>query len=128
MATSIASADDSAAIVANIKALEGLLDEFFRDVSNERKSEIERMLTEFGDQVMELSFPYFYSYLLEKEIKNPGERGYDAPILALSTFCLFTEFKLARQPGISKSKQQSLCINVFIDNDRGKYEVRVAFL
>ena len=56
MATAIASPDDSAAIDANIKALEGLLDEFFRDVSNERKSEIERMLTEFGDQVINCWF------------------------------------------------------------------------
>ena len=43
--------DQSAAVNANIKALEGLLDEFFRDVSNERKAEIERMLAEFGEQV-----------------------------------------------------------------------------
>jgi hypothetical protein len=56
MATAIPNEDDSAAIAANIKALEGLLDEFFRDVSNERKSEIERMLNEFGEQVINCHF------------------------------------------------------------------------
>ena len=56
MATAITNADDTTAIDANIKALEGLLDEFFRDVSNERKSEIERMLNEFGEQVMNCHF------------------------------------------------------------------------
>ena len=59
MATAITNADDTAAIDANIKALEGLLDEFFRDVSNERKSEIERMLNEFGEQVMNCYFCSF---------------------------------------------------------------------
>ena len=52
MATAITHSDDTAAVDANIIALEGLLEEFFRDVSNERKSEIERMLNEFGEQVM----------------------------------------------------------------------------
>ena len=51
MASAIPPADESAAVDANIKALEGLLDEFFRDVSNERKAEIERMLAEFSEQV-----------------------------------------------------------------------------
>ena len=51
MAAAIGNAEESAAIEANIKALEGLLDEFFRDVPNERKAEIERLLNEFGEQV-----------------------------------------------------------------------------
>ena len=51
MASAIGNAEESAAIEANIKALEGLLDEFFRDVPNERKAEIERLLNEFGEQV-----------------------------------------------------------------------------
>ena len=51
MASAIGNAEESAAIEANIKALEGLLDEFFRDVSNERKAEIERLLSEFSEQV-----------------------------------------------------------------------------
>ena len=58
MASIAVNIDQSAAANANIKALEGLLDEFFRDVSNARKAEIERMLTEFGEQVIfsQLSF------------------------------------------------------------------------
>ena len=58
MASIAVNVDQSAAANANIKALEGLLDEFFRDVSNARKAEIERMLTEFGEQVIfsQLSF------------------------------------------------------------------------
>ena len=51
MASTISTADESAATDANIKALENLLDEFFRDVSNERKAEIERLLSEFSEQV-----------------------------------------------------------------------------
>ena len=51
MASNTSPADESVAVEANIKALESLLDEFFRDVSNERKAEIERMLTEFREQV-----------------------------------------------------------------------------
>ena len=51
MASTISTADESAAADANIKALENLLDEFFRDVSNERKAEIERLLSEFSEQV-----------------------------------------------------------------------------
>ena len=51
MASTISNADESAATDANIKALENLLDEFFRDVSNERKAEIERLLSEFSEQV-----------------------------------------------------------------------------
>ena len=47
-------AEASAATDANIKALEGLLEEFFRDVSNERKAEIERLLSEFSQQVSKL--------------------------------------------------------------------------
>ena len=50
-------ADESASTDANIKALEGLLDEFFRDVSNERKAEIERLLSEFSEQVIISDFP-----------------------------------------------------------------------
>ena len=45
------SGEQTAAMEANLKALEGLLDEFFRNVSNERKAEIERILAEFGQQV-----------------------------------------------------------------------------
>ena len=52
MASIAVNVDQSAAANANIKALEGLLDEFFRDVSNARKAEIERMLAEFGEQVI----------------------------------------------------------------------------
>ena len=51
MASTISTADESAATDANIKALENLLDEFFRDVSNERKAEIERLLSQFSEQV-----------------------------------------------------------------------------
>ena len=51
MAAAIPTVDESAATDSNIKALEGLLDEFFRDVSNERKAEIERLLSEFSEQV-----------------------------------------------------------------------------
>ena len=51
MASAIPTVDESAATDSNIKALEGLLDEFFRDVSNERKAEIERLLSEFSEQV-----------------------------------------------------------------------------
>ena len=51
MASTIPTAEASAATDANIKALEGLLEEFFRDVSNERKAEIERLLSEFSQQV-----------------------------------------------------------------------------
>ena len=54
MASTIPTADASAATDANIKALEGLLEEFFRDVSNERKAEIERLLSEFSQQVSNL--------------------------------------------------------------------------
>ena len=54
MASTIPTVDESAATDANIKALEGLLDEFFRDVSNERKAEIERLLSEFSEQVSEI--------------------------------------------------------------------------
>ena len=58
MASIAVNVDQSAAANANIKALEGLLDDFFRDVSNARKAEIERMLAEFGEQVIfsQLSF------------------------------------------------------------------------
>ena len=51
MASALSSADESAVIESNVKALEVLLDEFFSDVSNDRKAEIERMLTTFGEQV-----------------------------------------------------------------------------
>ena len=54
MASTIPTAEASAATDANIKALEGLLEEFFRDVSNERKAEIERLLSEFSQQVSKL--------------------------------------------------------------------------
>ena len=56
MASATPGAEESAAVDANIKALEGVLDEFYRNVPNERKAEIERMLTEFGEQVISRSF------------------------------------------------------------------------
>ena len=59
MASNTSPADESVAVEANIKALESLLDEFFRDVSNERKAEIERMLTEFREQVRHCSLGQF---------------------------------------------------------------------
>lgn len=95
MATAIPNEDDSAAIAANIKALEGLLDEFFRDVSNERKSEIERMLNEFGEQVINCHFcssTYTFAKTCEKKVCIIN-RHY---ILTYIFFCLITEFKLAR--------------------------------
>ena len=65
MASTIPTADASAATDANIKALEGLLEEFFRDVSNERKAEIERLLSEFSQQVSKLKLFGFYAKLSE---------------------------------------------------------------
>ena len=54
MASTISTADESAATDANIKALENLLDEFFRDVSNERKARVEKFYykIEFTDKTV----------------------------------------------------------------------------